>query len=145
MPVPEKRSAAKKQEGGTPWFGSLNQSDFELDFFEAVLRRNAKSVAVLRCLGELLARKGLYERSLELDQQLVTLLPDDGVARYNLACSLAMVGSKQKAIEELARAIEQGYDDFHHIEIDPDLDGLRDEPAFDALLRRFSVRPEPTG
>jgi len=144
MPIPEKRSAAK-EDAEIPWFGSLNQSDFELDFFDAVLRRNAKSVAVLRCLGELLARKGLYERSLELDQRLVSLLPHDGVARYNLACSLAMVGSKQKAIEDLARAIELGYDDFHHIEIDPDLDGLRGEPAFEALLRRYSIRPETPG
>src|SRR5271155_2721902 len=71
------------------WFGKLGQVDFEIDFFEQILAHDPKYVVVLRSLGELLACKGRYDRSLEIDQRLVALVPQDGVARYNLACSLA--------------------------------------------------------
>ena len=91
-------------------------------------------------MGELLSRKGLFERSLQIDRCLVDLLPDDCVARYNLACSLARGGSRRQAIEQLGLAIEHGYDDFGHLEVDPDLDSLRNEPAYIALMERFGIK-----
>src|SRR4051794_37426020 len=120
----------------TAWFGELDQVDFDLDFYQRIVDRNPNYVQVLRCLGELLARKGFYERSLPVDRRLVTLLPDDGVARYNLACSLSMCGETRAAIEQLSQAIDHGYHDFGHLEVDPDLDSLRNDPAYVALLRQ---------
>jgi hypothetical protein len=65
---------------------------------------------------------------------MVDLLPDDFLARYNLACSLARAGSADEAIDSLSRAILLGYDDIAHMEADPDLESLRHHPDFQALL-----------
>src|SRR6185369_6120602 len=107
--------SAESSPGPASWFGETSQDEFEIDFYDRVAQRNPRDVQVLRCLSELLARKGFYERSLVVDRRLVTLLPDDCLARYNLACSLAMSRRSGEAIEELRRAIEQGYSDFGYL------------------------------
>lgn len=118
------------------WFGRLNQLDFDIDFFERLLSRNGDSLEVLRLLAELVSKKGLVDRAVELDARVVELLPDDCLARYNLACSLARAGRPDEAIDSLSKAILLGYDDLAHVDVDPDLDSLRDLPEFRALLGR---------
>lgn len=118
------------------WFGRLNQLDFDIDFFEKLLARNGESLEVLRLLAELVSKKGLVERAAELDAKVVDLLPKDYLARYNLACSLARAGRPDEAIDSLSKAILLGYDDLAHLDVDPDLDSLRDLPEFRALLGR---------
>jgi tetratricopeptide (TPR) repeat protein len=127
-------SSSESAAAGAKWFGSLSQLDFDIDFFERLLARNGESVEVLRTLAELVSQKGLWQRSLELDRRLVTLIPDDFLARYNLACSLARAGRPAEAIDTLSKAILLGYDDLAHLEVDPDLDSLRNHPEFRALL-----------
>jgi len=116
------------------WFGKLNQLDFDIDFFEKLLARNGDSIEVLRTLGELVSKKGDVHRALEIDRRLVERLPNDFLARYNLACSQALAGRPDEAIDSLSSAILLGYDDLAHLEIDPDLDSLRERPDFRALL-----------
>jgi len=116
------------------WFGTLSQLDFDIDFFERLLARKPDSVEVLRVLAELVSRKGLMSRAIDLDRTLVDMLPDDFLARYNLACSLARAGHADEAIDALSRAILLGYDDLEHMETDPDLQSLREHPDFQALF-----------
>jgi predicted Zn-dependent protease len=116
------------------WFGSFSQLDFDIDFFERLLARKQDSIEPLRILAELVSRKGTVKRAVELDRRLVELLPDDFLARYNLACSLARAGRPDEAIDALSRAILLGYDDLAHLETDPDLESLHDHPDFQSLL-----------
>ena len=53
---------------------------------------------------------------------------------YNEACSLALGGRTEPAIAALALAIGAGFVDLEHIENDGDLDSLRENEAFQALL-----------
>jgi tetratricopeptide (TPR) repeat protein len=121
-------------------FRDQSQLDFDLAFFEHLLEREPDYVDVLRCQGELLTRKGLHDRAREIDRRLVELLPLDSVAHYNLACSLALLGDPASAIAALRRALECGYDDIDYLLGDSDLDSLRSDPAYQALLRQFSPR-----
>lgn len=116
------------------WFGTMSQLDFDIEFFEQLLSRNEAAVEVLRILAELVSKKGQVKRAVELDRKLTDLLPHDPLARYNLACSLARAGRPKEAIDTLSRAILLGYDDLAHLEVDPDLDSLRDDPEFLGLL-----------
>lgn len=129
-----KRGKSAARARGPAWFGTLGQLDFDIDFFERLLARKGDSIEVLRVLAELVSRKGLLGRAVELDSALVRLLPEDDLVRYNLACSLARAGQADEAIDALSRAILLGYDDLAHMEADPDLESLRDHPDFQALL-----------
>lgn len=118
---------------------SRSQVDFDLEFFGRILSRAPEFVDVLRCQGELLTRKGLHDEALRIDRELARLLPEDCIVRYNLACSLALVGDTAEAIDELRAAFQHGYSDMGHLEIDSDLDGLRDLPEFQLLLDEFGL------
>lgn len=119
--------------------GAESQLDFDLEFYESILRRAPRYVDVLRCQGELLNRKGLHDRALAVDQRLAELLPNDCVVQYNLACSLALLGRRREAIKALRKALEQGYNDFDYLHADSDLDVLRSEPAFKRLLQKYGA------
>ena len=116
-----------------------NQLDFDLEFYGRILQRNRDYLDVLRCQGQLLSRKGLHKQALEIDRRLVQLAPTDGVAHYNLGCSLALVGCSSEAIDALRQALLRGYNDFEYLEADRDLDSLRNTPAYHELMREFGI------
>ncbi len=115
---------------------NLSQDEFDREFFERILQRNDSNSVVLRRQAELLARQGDHQSALKLDRRLVELHPEDPIVQYNAACSLAMTGYVTEAIRALERAVDLGYTDFAHMEVDADLDLLHDEPDFQQLLRR---------
>ena len=129
--APQDRKASPRS---SRWFGNLSQLDFDVDFFEQLLSRNESDVEVLRVLAELVSKKGDVDRAVDLDQRLADLLPEDPLVRYNLGCSLARAGQNREAIASLSQAILLGYDDLAHLEVDPDLDSLREDPEFRSLF-----------
>lgn len=109
--------------------------EFEARFYGAALERQPDSPDVLAVLGEALTSLGRYEEGLEADQALVKLVPENGTVRYNLACSLALCGRSEEALDELEHAVECGYDEVGHMVADEDLVSLREEPRFKALVK----------
>lgn len=114
--------------------------DFEIAFFERILKRLPNSQDVLMALGNDYTERGLFEKGLAIDERLCRLRPADPIVHYNLACSYALVGKVDQAIATLEAAIELGYHDSSYIQHDPDLDGIRRDPRFLALIER--VRSE---
>jgi tetratricopeptide (TPR) repeat protein len=119
-------------------FERRNQVEFDIDFYASLLEREPNYVDVLRRQGELLTCQGQHQRALAIDLRLAALCPDDCVVLYNLACSLALVGQGDEAIEVLGRAIAAGYDDLDHLMTDTDLAALHQHPQFEPLLRRLA-------
>jgi len=110
---------------------------FEIGFYESVLRREPDYADVVELLGGLYTKAGRVADGLDMDNRLVRMRPASALARYNLACSLALAGRKAEALEALARAIALGYDDAAWLAKDADLACLKDEPAFLALLAKL--------
>ena len=108
--------------------------DFEISFFEGLVRKDPNFVDALIPLAEAYTRKKLYAKGLRIDKRLARLCKDDPVVHYNLACSLALIGKKDEAFSALRRAIKLGYDDFDYLKRDSDLRSLRDDPRFKKLV-----------
>jgi tetratricopeptide (TPR) repeat protein len=57
---------------------------------------------------------------------------------YNLACAFALSGEKEKALNNLEKAINAGFTDKQQYETDSDLDSLRETERFKELLKRLN-------
>ncbi len=110
---------------------------FEIQFFESVLRRDSEYVDVVEILGSLYTKQGRIADGLRMDRKLVKLQPSNATAHYNLACSLALSRRKADALRSLQQAIQLGYTDFEWMSQDPDLEGLKNHPAFLNLLQQL--------
>ena len=113
------------------------QIEFELDFFAAILQRRPEFVETLKAHAKNVAHVNRHVEGLQVDRQIARLRPLDSLARYNLACSLVLNRNHDEAIDELRRAIELGYRDFAFMKQDRDLDSIRKDPRFRALMREF--------
>jgi hypothetical protein len=74
-------------------------------------------------------------RALEWYKKALVVDPDFGDAYYNMACVYALQGQKELALRYLQIAALNGYATAEGIDADPDLDALREDPAYRALVR----------
>ena len=114
-----------------------SQLDFELGFFEGILQEHGNYIDALRVMGSLLALKGRFAEGLKIDRRLVRLRPTDALARYNLACSYALLNRVEQSLRTLRQAVELGYRDFRYMREDNDLDAIRKDPRFRQLLHEY--------
>lgn len=114
--------------------------EFDIRFYESVLRRNPNYANVVELLGGLYTRQGRVADGLRMDRKLVKLQPDNATAHYNLACSLALSKRMSDALRELQQAVKLGYGDFDWMQQDPDLELLKHHPEFQSLLR--ALKPQ---
>jgi tetratricopeptide (TPR) repeat protein len=117
--------------------GKASDPEFEIGFFESVLKRDPAYTEVIEILGGLYTKHGRIADGLKMDRRLVRLLPSNPTAHYNLACSLALVKRKTDALRSLRQAIQLGYRDIEWMQQDPDLEGLKNDPGFKALLEQL--------
>jgi len=111
--------------------------EFLARFLGTALERQPRNLLILGELANILTQLGRYEEGLALDRRLVDEVPRDPLARYNLACSLALLCRLDEALAELENAVELGYDDAEFLRQDDDLANLRDVPRFRALIERL--------
>jgi len=113
---------------------------FEIEFFEAIYRRCPDYTEVVGLLGGLYTKVGRVADGLRMDRKLVKLEPENPTAHYNLACSLALCKKRPDALKSLRKAVSLGYNDPDWMEQDPDLEILKNDPEFRALLSQ--LKPE---
>lgn len=122
------------------------KKNFEITFCENLIKAKPDSIPALIYLGGAYTRKGFYQEGLEMDKRLVDLRPQDPVFRYNLACSLSLLGEVDSSFEELKKAVMFGYDDVNYILVDSDLDNLRKDGRFDIFFHKVKkLQPKNHG
>ena len=121
-------------------------TEFEIQFCKEILRTNAHHFEALVLLGDAYTRNGEYKKGLEMDLRLTRLRPENKHVRYNLACSYALTGEKDKAILNLNKAIELGYRDVEQMRQDKDLEPIKSDPRFQSLIKKLSAdEPQTKG
>ncbi|MDD5529501.1 MAG: hypothetical protein PHX21_05665 [bacterium] len=75
-----------------------------------------------------------YVMSAKYFDDAAKYIKDEPGELYDATCSYALAGQKKKAIETLKSVIGTGWDNYDHINKDTDLNSLREEPEFKALM-----------
>jgi tetratricopeptide (TPR) repeat protein len=115
---------------------SDSDPQFEIVFYESLLKKTPNFIEALLCLGDLYTQQGFYEKGLRVDERLAELRPDDPTVFYNLACSYSLMNEVAAAEGAIKRSIELGYEDFEHMQKDPDLLNLLSSEEFQAYFKK---------
>ncbi|KIZ07033.1 hypothetical protein MNEG_0926 [Monoraphidium neglectum] len=107
-------------------------------------------------LGLVLCKQDKWAQALPVFQKALTL-PGTGVKRFrdkprlvsdgekmaalfNIACCHSRLGEAREGLLALSASMEAGYADFDQILTDPDLELIRQDPRFSALVQRFQPK-----
>ncbi|HEV2211073.1 MAG TPA: hypothetical protein VG167_20055 [Verrucomicrobiae bacterium] len=112
--------------------------DIKISFLEGIVGRDPGYVEALQILGDHYTQRGLFERSLRVDQQLSQLEPRNPLVFYNLACSYSLNRELDLAVAALENALTLGYRDFKWLARDPDLRPLRQHPLYRSIEQKIA-------
>ena len=118
--------------------------DFEIAFYENILKETPNFIEALSAIGDVYTRAGLWQKGLDVDIKLSSLRPDDAIVFYNLACSYALLNQTRAALGALTKAIDYGYDDFEHLKEDTDLDNLLKDEHFQQYIKQLEKKKKST-
>ena len=83
-----------------------------------------------------LSALGETEKARDWNRRALAMDPDDPSVLYNIACAFALEGQGAEAISTLHKALDNGFGHWKWLENDSDLDSLRGNPEFIALLAK---------
>src|SRR6266481_4970110 len=108
-----------------------------LKLADAHLELNPDDARALYLSAGALMRLGQRDQALERARRASMIDPEDSAVLYNVGCVYAVAGSDEEALDHLDKAIQNGFGHRDWLENDSDLDSIRDEPRFQALLRKL--------
>jgi hypothetical protein len=101
---------------------------------EAVTEREPANAQAWRALGFVCIKLKQLDRALASYRKALELAPDTPQALYNVGVVYALKGDRESAFEWLGRAKATRKLDMTQIQVDPDLESLRADARFAALL-----------
>jgi tetratricopeptide (TPR) repeat protein/TolB-like protein len=102
--------------------------------YERALAADTGSIKAHAALGALAARRGDRVEVSRMEAWL-RARPGDAHATYDQARIAALLGDRERAVELLRHAFEQGLNGRMYVHIDPDFEALRDYPPYRELIR----------
>jgi adenylate cyclase len=81
-----------------------------------------------------LHRLGRLQEAKEEMNKGITQNPNDPIIVYNAACFYTLIGDKKAAINNLKKAMENGFENYDYLRHDPDFDSLQEDEDFIALM-----------
>jgi adenylate cyclase len=124
------RAAGEFEEAGRIRAEAVRVIDLHLDL-------HPDDVRAVYMRAHLFAESGDTEQARVWGERAGRMEPTDPSVTYNLACLEAKLHNPDAAMEMLARTVEQGFIHRDWLVNDPDFDGIRDDPRFQALVERL--------
>ncbi len=113
---------------------------------EKILAQDQNNGAAMGYGVVALAALRQVERTKEWINRALLIDPDNMNMRYNFGCALTILGENEPAIDILRRAFETAHiDRLNHAKVDPDLDPLREDPRFKAMMAEAEARIAAAG
>ncbi|HZI77386.1 MAG TPA: tetratricopeptide repeat protein, partial [Gemmatimonadales bacterium] len=104
---------------------------------EKHLELNPDDTRALTLGAAALASLGQPERAIEWASRALAMDPTDSGVLYNVACTFAISGLKDEALDRLELAIENGFGHREWLDHDETLNSVRDDARFQALRKRL--------
>jgi adenylate cyclase len=106
-----------------------------LEFYPEYILRYPDDSRAITFFAFVLIDAKQNEKAKEQMERALDLSPNDTTMIYNAACFFAEIGDKENALISLKKAIENGYEWYDYIKLDPDLDSIREEPEYIELMK----------
>ena len=109
---------------------------------EKAIALEADNGSAMAAMFTCLLGTGETDRAKEWARRAVLIDPDNLIMRYNLACDLTInLRDFDLALEFLGPVLQKtGYEQLQWTKSDPDLDALRDDPRFQAMIQAAEQR-----
>jgi adenylate cyclase len=123
--------------------GATRAARLTVDRAEKAIARNPANAQALAGGANALALLGEESRARDWIERALLLDPDNNQTRYNLACALALrLNESERAIEVLESYFETEPSPMliKHLQADPDMDPIRDDPRFKTMLAAAKQR-----
>jgi nicotinamidase/pyrazinamidase len=105
--------------------------------FSSRLRREPGDGRALHLGAVTAAKLGDATRARALSERALAARPDEFATAYNLACAFAVLDDRERALQLLEQATQRDRGNLAWIEQDPDLDSLRGDARFEAIVDRL--------
>jgi len=112
------------------------QYDEAVAAYEKAMKLSVRSSNFLGGLGHAYGAAGRRNDARKVLGELQSMSTHEYVSPYDLAIIYAALGEKDKAVEKLNEAFETKSGWVIHLQVDPFLDPLRDDPRFQRLIGR---------
>ncbi len=130
---PSRARARQLLKDGAAWLAEGNFEQARRRFLDAI-DVDASVPEAYNGVGVTYRMRNEPGRALDWYKKALAVDPDFGDAYYNMACVYALQGSKEMALRYLQIAAMNGYATAGGMDEDPDLESLRAEPAYRALV-----------
>ena len=115
-----------------------NKAEADIDF-ETVLQKDTVATSG-SCRQYALHFLGRDKEAEEWMDRIIAEDPEKSGGYYDRACLYARMGRLQESVASLRVAFEKGYRDFQHLELDDDMDPVRNLPEFKALVAEYKAK-----
>jgi len=120
-------------------YAAVGRYDEAIDAFERVINLDPNHSLAHATLGGYYRKKGNDELAMEHIEKARNLLANDE-NEYNRACMEAICGNTDQSLGLLELALKNKQTYVNWARKDPDLDFIRSDPRFHALLAEYSVK-----
>lgn len=80
---------------------------------------------------------GENNKSIEYIDSCLNKFPEDNGTYYDACCLYSRMGETEKAISYLKKAFEKGFRSFSHLEVDDDIDAIRNISEYKSLVQEY--------